>query len=176
MRGRLAACAVLAAVLATPAAAAGPSAADRAFVRAAAQSSRFEVVSAQLAPLRLKSQTTRGRALRLQRDHTLALAQLKKLAATAGVAVPATPSPAQQKVLAALRAYKLGTATRNGKSFDEAFAEAQIAAHRQAIALFRREAASGRDATLRAWAKRMVGMLRAHLQTAQEALRAAPQQ
>src|SRR5690242_927851 len=96
MRGRLAAVAAVAAALAAPA-------------------------GAQLAPLRAESATTRALALTLERDHTLALAQLQTIAAALGWRIALTPSRAQQKVLAELRAYDQGGGTRNGKSFDEAF-------------------------------------------------------
>jgi putative membrane protein len=57
---------------------------------------------------------------------------------------------------------------RDGESFDEAYANNQVVAHEQTIELFRKEAASSKDADLQAFAKETLPKLEHHLKMAQD--------
>jgi putative membrane protein len=52
----------------------------------------------------------------------------------------------------------------SGDSFDKSYIKSQVAAHRQAVALFRKEAASGQDAQAKAFAAATLPTLKSHLQ------------
>ncbi len=54
-----------------------------------------------------------------------------------------------------------------GQRFDQAFAKNEITAERQTIAVFKREAAHGKDAEVKAYATKMIPVLEKHVQLAE---------
>jgi putative membrane protein len=55
-----------------------------------------------------------------------------------------------------------------GANFDRQFSRDEIAAHRQAIIVFKREAEHGQDAAVKAYAAKMVPVLEKHLHLAED--------
>jgi putative membrane protein len=60
-----------------------------------------------------------------------------------------------------------------GESFDHEFVRDEVAAHRQAIAAFKREAQHGQDADVKAYASKTIPVLEKHLKLAENCLKPA---
>ncbi|MBV8094281.1 MAG: DUF4142 domain-containing protein [Acetobacteraceae bacterium] len=59
----------------------------------------------------------------------------------------------------------------SGTQFDRAYAQDQVSDHKKSVELFQREATSGQAQQLKAYAQKMLPILRQHLQMAQELTR-----
>jgi putative membrane protein len=96
----------------------------------ATASNTFEIVSSRLALDRAKDPAVQRIAQHLIHDHTMAQEQLAATAAEAGIEAPAPNlNPEQQATVDALKGLW-------GKAFDDAYLQAQVKAHQEAIALF----------------------------------------
>lgn len=129
---------------------------DALFAAAAAASGVFEVASSRIAAERGGSDEVKLFAQKMIADHTKANHELMALAASKALAVPAAPDPcalAKQNILA----------SSSGEGLDHCYVKQQMAAHLDAVGLFEAEAERGRDPELRAWAARMVPVLKEHL-------------
>jgi putative membrane protein len=100
------------------------------WLKAAAQSNLFEVQSGALAADRAESDVVKMIGAALVVDHTAELKRLAKLARRYDVRLPTQPNKAQRAVIATLQGL-------TGPEFDQAFLEAQRAAHVQAINLYK---------------------------------------
>jgi putative membrane protein len=137
-------------------------AADREFVNKAAAAGMAEVQAAQLAQTKAQSDDVKTFAGHMIADHTAANDKLKSIVEADGVQPPANLDSKDEKQLAALR--KL-----NGAAFDRRYVQDQTAAHKEAVALFKKEAASGTNAQLKQFAVDTLPTLQQHL-TAVEGL------
>jgi putative membrane protein len=100
------------------------------FVAKATQSNTFEIVSSRLALERAKDPAVERIAEHLIHDHTMAQEQLATTAAEVGIEAPAPSLNAeQQATVDTLKGL-------SGKAFDDAYLQAQVKAHQEAIALF----------------------------------------
>jgi putative membrane protein len=135
------------------------SAPDRRFVSRAIGSSRLELATARTALLRSHGPALRSFARRLLVAHTRSATRLRAITRPFGLRLALSLTSAQQRRLAALR-------RTSSARFARAFAQQQVRLHRQAIALYRREAALGTNRQLRVFARSTLPMLRAHLVTA----------
>ncbi len=165
-RAVLAATAALGAlVLVAGPVAAEPNDQDREFLVAAHQGNLFEIASGQAATQNATTDTVRMLGQMLVTDHQTLDAQLVATAQQLGVTLPGEPSAAQQAELARV-------ASNTGQAFDNAWIAAQIAAHRQTLALGERELANGADPAVKALATAAAPVVQHHLD---EGLRAAQQ-
>ena len=137
-----------------------PSSADRTFADKAAAAGMAEIQAAQLAQQRATSPQIKSFANRMVTDHTQANDQLQQIAQQENINLPEQPSP--QDTADAQRLSSL-----NGTAFDQAYAQAQVRDHQQAVALFRQEASTGHDPALKSYAQKTLPILRQHLQLAQ---------
>jgi len=144
---------VLAAPLAAVAADSDP---DASFYKNAAEGGISEVEAGKLAQEKGASQAVKDFGAMMAKDHTAANDKLKALAASKGVSLPTSASMGQMATKAKLDVL-------SGDTFDKSYIKAQISAHRDTIALFKKEAASGKDADAKAFAKRTLPALQAHL-------------
>jgi putative membrane protein len=151
--------AVLLALAAVPAIA-ELNATDRDFVQRAASGGMAEVQAAQLAQQRASTPQVRQFAARMITDHTQANDELQQIAQDANLTLPTKPTGKD-----ALAGQRLGAL--NGAAFDQAYAQEELRDHQQDVALFRKEAASGQDPALKAFAQKMLPILQQHLQLAQ---------
>jgi putative membrane protein len=120
---------------------------DRDFVLAAAMAGQQEIHDAEVAAAQSRMRGVRHIAAMLLQDHRAANAQLARLVAAKGMAMPTEP-PAQSPT----------------PSFSDAeYVSAQIQSHEDAIALFKSEAANGGDREFRAFAAQSVPLLERHL-------------
>jgi len=136
------------------------SSADREFVQEAASGGMAEVQAAQLAQQRANSQQVKDFASRMITDHTQANTELQQIAQQESITLPSQPTgkdAAAAKKLSGL----------NGAAFDKAYSQDQLSDHQQVVALFRKEAGSGQDPALKAFAQKTLPILQQHLQMAQ---------
>src|SRR4051794_1355834 len=119
-----------------------------AFAKKVAAANTFEIQSSELAKDRSQSSDVKSFAEQMITDHTKAGEDFKSAVQEANV----SPSPAEKpdaKQTATL------TKLRNaqGTSFDRAYVSAQLAAHKEAVTLFRNYSKSGRTAHLKQFAE-----------------------
>jgi putative membrane protein len=138
---------------------------DQDFVTNAAQGGLAEVELGKIAEDRASAADVKKFGQQMVDDHGKANDELKTIAAKAGAAVPASPSSSQKEMANSLK-------QKSGVDFDNAYAKAMVKDHHEAIALFKTEAASGKDPDLKAFAQKTLPTLETHLKMA-DALNAA---
>jgi len=158
VKNTLALIAVVAALAAAPVAF-GADDPDASFYKKAAESGIFEVDAGNQAEQKSNSQPVKDFGAMMVKDHTAANDQLKTLAASKNISLPTTASVSEMAQKA-----KLDVLT--GDTYDKSYVTGQIKAHRQAIALFKKEIATGQDADAKAFATSTLPTLRSHLKAA----------
>jgi putative membrane protein len=135
---------------------------DRRFVIEAAGSGQYQVEAARLAEQRTKDAMVKAYAVLLGQQHGDAVEELRALAQARGFALP-TGIPAERRAtLEALGALAI-------EVFDRRFVEqVGIADHQADLVLFEAASRGAEDATLRAWAARMLPVLQNQLASAQQ--------
>ncbi|WP_423198935.1 MULTISPECIES: DUF4142 domain-containing protein [unclassified Cupriavidus] len=133
---------------------------DLRFVDEAIMASEMEVAASELALQVSSDPKVTAFARRMVKDHGAAAEALRKLAREQGVTpqkrVPEAPE------LARLRSLK-------PPQFEEAYIRTvAVDAHEQAVLLFQNQATRGKDPALRAYADRLLPMLREHLKAGHE--------
>ncbi|HEX4112018.1 MAG TPA: DUF4142 domain-containing protein [Stellaceae bacterium] len=134
--------------------------ADKSFAIKAAASGMTEVAEARIALGKSQNGDVKSFAQRMDKDHTQANNELMQIAQGEGLKLPTTPSKKDQA-----QATKLSNLS--GANFDQAYVKDQVAAHEQAVALFKKESQSGKDANLKSFATKTLPTLEDHLQMAQ---------
>jgi putative membrane protein len=129
--------------------------ADAAFVRAASAAGTGEVEISKLAGEQASNDDVKNFAGTMVTDHTAAGDKLKGIAVAKNIPVSSEPMKAQQAALGELRALK-------GKAFDQRYVQVMKKDHTQAIALFKKEANSGQDPELKAFAAETLPTLEHH--------------
>ncbi len=139
-----------------------------AFAKKVAAANTFEIQSSELAKDRAQSADVRSFAEQMIKDHTKAGQDFKAAVQAANISpAPAEEPDAKQK--ATLN--KLRSA--QGEAFDKAYVSAQLAAHKEAVSLFRSYSKSGRTAPLKEFATNTLPTLEHHLQMVTELSRPA---
>jgi putative membrane protein len=135
------------------------SAAD--FIQTVAASDAFEIQSSELAAQRAARQDVKDLAAMMVTAHRQTTQELTQLTSANNLPAP-TPqlSALQQTSLSNLR-------NQSGAAFDDAYLDAQVAAHENGVRAFEQYAANGEAGPLRDWAQRTLPTLREHLQRAQ---------
>ena len=133
---------------------------DRSFVAEAARGGLDEVQDAQLAEQKATSTDVKQFASLMITDHTQANQELIQIARSQGLSLPKTPMQAEQRSLEEMQ--KL-----SGASFDRQYVKEQVRDHQKTVALFQKEADSGQDPQLKAFAQKYLPKLQQHLQMAQ---------
>jgi len=131
--------------------------ADSSFYKNAAEGGLFEVDAGNMAQAKGNSQAVKDFGAMMVKDHSAANDKLKSLAATKGLTLPTSASVAEM-------ATKTKLDVLSGDTFDKSYIKSQLRAHRQTIALFKKEIASGQDADAKAFATETLPTVRAHLQ------------
>jgi putative membrane protein len=132
------------------------------YLAQAASSDMFEIQSGQLAQQMSQNASVQSFAGMLITDHTQSTQMLMSAATAAHVYTPPpTLLPPQQAMLDQLRG------AGSGYAFDQAFQQAQIQAHQQALMLHQNYANSGDVGALRTTAGQIVPVIQKHLQMAQ---------
>lgn len=143
-------------MLSLPLAAFAASSPDASFYKHAAEGGISEVDAGRLAHDKASSQQVKDFGAMMVKDHSAANEKLQALASSKSVTLPTTASVGQMATKAKLDVL-------SGDTFDKSYVKGQISAHRQTIALFRKEISSGQDADAKAFASETLPTLRAHL-------------
>lgn len=143
-------------MLGLPALALAASHPDASFYKNAAEGGIAEVEAGQLAQEKGNSQPVKDFGAMMVKDHSAANEKLKALASSKDITLPTSPSVGQM-------ATKTKLNLLSGDTFDKSYVKGQISAHRQTIALFRKEMSSGRDADAKAFATATLPTVRSHL-------------
>lgn len=135
---------------------------DRQFMAAAARADMIEAHEGQMAANRAGQDSVRTFANTLVADHTASYSDLSRLAARTGTSIPKGINAAKDPAIKHLARLK-------GSGFDRQFTRDEIAATRQDLALFKREAQHGQDAEVKAYASRTLPVLQKDLKAAEQA-------
>lgn len=138
---------------------------DEAFARKAVAGGQAEVECAVLAVQRASSADVKTLAHRIETDHKRSGDELLALATAKGLNIDPKPTPAQ-----------LGTKEKLGKlegaAFDRAYIDYMVEDHQKDIEEFEKQAASGSDPELKAFAAKVLPALKEHLKMATDLKRA----
>ena len=135
---------------------------DSDFVMKAAQGGMEEVELGQLASTQAASADVKQFGQRMVTDHGKANDELKAVAQKNGTTLPTEMSKKQQ-------ADKARLAKLNGAEFDKAYMKMMVSDHKEDIAEFEKEAKSGKDADVQAFASKTLPTLKEHLTMAEAA-------
>lgn len=134
-------------------------AADEDFVSKAVQGGAAEVAAGNLAKSKGTAEPVKQFGSHMVTDHTQAGDELKAIATKKGMTLPDGPGDKHQKALAKLEG-------KSGSAFDKAFKKQMVDDHQDTIKLFEKEAKSGKDADLKAFAQKTLPTLKHHLDMA----------
>jgi putative membrane protein len=131
------------------------------FANKVAAANTFEIESSKLAEQRGTSSEVKQFAQQMVTDHTKAGEDFKAALQAANM----TPPPEQPNAADKATLAKLQKA--QGAAFEKMYVSAQLKAHKQAVALFRSYAKSGKTAQLKTFAQNTLPTLEHHLQMIQ---------
>jgi putative membrane protein len=132
---------------------------DRAFAEKAAMGGAAEVQSGRMAEQKGVNTQVKQFGARMAQDHAKAGDELKRIAAGKGLTLPQAPNPDDKREMDKL-------AKLTGADFDRAYMSHMVADHKKDIAEFEKEASSGQDADIKAFAAKTLPTLREHLKLA----------
>ncbi len=156
MKGNLLKGNLVALMLSLPLLAFAAASPDASFYKNAAEGGIAEVDAGHLAQEKGNSQQVKDFGARMVKDHAAANEKLQALASSKGITLPTTASVSQMAAKAKLDVL-------SGDTFDKSYVKGQLSAHRQTIALFRKEISSGKDADAKAFATETLPTLKSHL-------------
>lgn len=133
---------------------------DKQFMISAAKTDMTQAHEGQMAENQGRSDDVKNLAKTLVQDHTNSYTQLSELAAKEGVSIPKGINASRNPSIRLL-------VHLTGQRFDQAFTKDEIANERQTIAVFKREAAHGKDTEVKAYATKMIPVLEKHVQLAE---------
>jgi putative membrane protein len=139
---------------------------DRQFIMEAAQGGMAEVELGQLAADKAESSAVKQFAQRMVTDHGKANDELKSLAQSKNITLPADLD-------AKHKATKDRLSKLSGAQFDRAYMQDMVSDHQKDVSEFKKQSTSAKDAELKAWAAKTLPTLQEHLQMAQAASRSA---
>lgn len=134
-------------------------AADRTFIRKAAEGGMAEVQLGQLAADHASSQDVKQFGQRMVDDHTKANDQLKQLAGQKGVPIP-------EKLSAKDAATKARLEKLSGAAFDHAYMQDMVQDHTKDVSEFRTESKTAKDPDVKSFASQTLPTLEDHLKQA----------
>ncbi len=139
-------------------AAAGPMAAatTEGFVSGAAMSDLYEVEAGKIAGAKATAAGVKAFGKMMVEMHTATTAELKPLAAAAGITPPAELDERRKGFLDNLRA-------ASAADFDKVYLDQQVAAHDEALSLMKGYAGGGDNAAIKAFAAKTTGAVESHL-------------
>jgi putative membrane protein len=136
------------------------SAADKTFATEAAHGGLAEVQIGQLAGQKASSPQVKQFAQRMVQDHTQANQELMQLGKSENLTLPTQIDATHKSETDRLTAL-------SGNAFDTAYMQQMIRDHQKTVADFQKQAQSGTDAALKAFAQKQLPILQQHLQMAQ---------
>ncbi len=136
-------------------------ASDQSFATKAASGGMAEVKLGQLAQKNGSAPAVKEFGTRMEMDHSKANAELKETASKNNIRLPSAPSRTEQATYDRL-------AKLSGPKFDKAYADAMVKDHQEDVAAFKKEASSGQNADIKAFASKTLPTLEEHLKMAQD--------
>jgi putative membrane protein len=133
---------------------------DSGFARKAAMDGLAEVELGNMAQQKAANEQVKQFGARMVQDHTKANDELKQLASSKGIDLPTALDSKHKKDMD-----KLGTLS--GAKFDKAYMSHMVDDHKKAVSEFKKQAKSGKDADLKAFASKTLPTLEEHLKMAQ---------
>jgi putative membrane protein len=130
---------------------------DESFYKSAGEGGLAEVAAGKLAEDKATTPALKDFGGMMVKDHSTADQKLWAIAAATDLKMPTTPSV--EEVAAGERLKLL-----SGDSFDKAYIKNQIDAHRDTVALFKKEIASGHDKAAQQFASATLPTVQAHLE------------
>ncbi|MGI8838225.1 MAG: DUF4142 domain-containing protein [Pyrinomonadaceae bacterium] len=130
---------------------------DLAFMNDAAPGGMAEVEMGRMAAKQAQSIEVKRFGERMVVDHSKAGDELKQLASTKKVTLPAMVNPKHKEMMKKLSKLK-------GADFDHEYVTAMIADHEKDVAAFENAVKAGTDADVKAFAAKTLPTLKAHLQ------------
>jgi putative membrane protein len=134
---------------------------DKKFVMEALKGGLAEVELGKLASEKASHDSVKQFGKRMADDHQKAADELKQLASQKGVALPTSLDRGHQRLYDRLS--KL-----NGADFDRAYMKEMVKDHDRDVKAFQKEADSGKDSDLKAWAAKTLPTLKEHQQQAKQ--------
>ncbi len=134
---------------------------DKTFVMKAGQGGMTEVELGQLAADKGGSKEVKDFGSKMVSDHGNANDELKSIASSKGITVPDKLDAKHQAMVDKLTGL-------SGAAFDKAYVDAMVAAHKKDHALFSKEASSGEDADIKAFASKTDETVKMHLSMVQD--------
>ena len=138
------------------------------FVTLGAEIDLFEVTSSEMAQTRTENDAVKDLAQHLLNSHSASRRHLLGLAEQLGITVTTASVP---MAMNNRRQGMLKQLLSSADGFDVAFAELQVVAHKEAIALYEAYARGGDQPQLREFATETIPALRQHLTMAERVLR-----
>jgi len=133
---------------------------DAEFAVKAADSGLAEVNASEVAQQKAQDQRVKDFAAMMIQDHTKANEELKALAASKNITLPAAPGEDHLEDIADLNSY-------SGADFDKEYMDLMVNNHQKAVNLFEDAADNAEDAELKAYAAKTLPALQKHLEHAQ---------
>jgi putative membrane protein len=138
---------------------------DQKFAQNAAAGGAAEVQLGQLAADKATNDKVKQFGQRMVTDHTKANSELKAIASRKSLTIPDSPKGKDKGTIEKL-------SKMSGPAFDKAYMQDMVKDHQKDVAEFQKEANSGSDPDLKAWAGTTLPVLQEHLRMAKEALSA----
>ena len=135
---------------------------DRSFMNKAAQGGAAEVELGKLAQEKAANPQVKEFAARMVKDHGEGNAKLTQIASGKGVGLPDGMSKSARGEMDKLN-------KRSGSDFDREYMKHMVSDHKKDISEFEKQAKSGKDAELKAFAADTLPTLREHLKMARSA-------
>ena len=129
---------------------------ERNFLQSAAEINATQVQIGQLAEKQSNDPNIQKIGQELAKDHSVALQQVEKLAASKGVSVTGQPTFLQQKLINLLQG-------KNGSAFNKQFLRQATLGHERAVSMFERASRRAQDPDVKSWASQMLPGLQDHL-------------
>jgi putative membrane protein len=134
---------------------------DEEFVIKAASGGAFEVESGKLAKDAAQSADVKKFAEKMITDHGKANKQLIGIARKANFGIPVKMLDEHRMLFDTVKGAK-------GAAFDRAYADAQVKAHEEAVALFSNAAKNARNPDLKAFAEKTLPVIKEHYELAKK--------
>ena len=126
----------------------------------AAQGGMAEVALANLALQKSQNEEVKKMAQMMIDDHTKASEELKPLAMSKNVMLPAAMDSKHQSMMSKMSGM-------SGAEFDMMYVKAMVKDHEKAVSMFQKESTGGKDADAKAFATKQLPVLQEHLTMAQ---------
>jgi putative membrane protein len=134
---------------------------DRSFVDQAAAGGLAEVAAGKIAEQKAQEASVKAFARQMVTDHGKANDQLMAIAKQENIKAPTAPDRVHAAAVDRLK-------KMSGDQFDRSYMQGQIEDHEKTVQLFQKEATSGQDTKLKAFAFETLPTLQQHLQMAKD--------